>query len=362
MSDSPQSWLENLPLQAEGALDATVGHWLPPMSLALYARWWQLETWLRQLAYVELRARDGKLWDQAVSRARGRQTTDAQFSHMASTDTENPLAYLDYSQLLEIIEENWAQFAPALIRKSSWEARQEELARVRHRIGHVRRPHRDDLSRIEQTLQDLEQGAFIACASYNRRVIPGPDEHDDAVSAGWLRQQHRTAKLIDHAARQYDTHLVLRISRRPWAEWPGSSLAGAAGILWHAEFFTRNRHVDASDFWHDGSFTMARSLVVHLVADDPSHISLTFAAADDDQAIADAIGDSLETFLSVSRHGYLEDGDERRWTRRATGADYRVIHATGWNIIDETTIPITAFDAGGGVSAPISWLARAGNV
>ena len=354
MSVPDQPWPENLPSQTDHALEATVGHWLPPESLALYARWWQLETWLRQLAYVELRARDGRQWDQAVRAASGRQSQDAQFRHMTSTDTENPLAYLDYSQLQDLIERNWAQFAPALIRQPSWTARQEELARIRHRIGHVRRPHDDDLNRIEQTLRDLEQGAFVACASYNKQIIPSADEHDDAVTTGWLRQRHPAAKLIEHADSRYDTNVVLRVSRRPWARWP-DSLANASGILWHVGFFMRNRSVDVSDFWHASSFVVARSLVLHLVADDPSHVSLTFAAADDDQAIADAIGEALETFLSVSRHGYLDEDEERRWRRRALRTDYRVIHATGWNIIDETTIPISSFGAGGGVTAATSW-------
>jgi hypothetical protein len=353
-----QPWSESLPPQTESALDATIGHWLPPESLVLYARWWQLETWLRQLAYIELRARDGKQWDHAVRAALGRQSQDAQFSHMISTDTENPLAYLDYSQLQNLIEKNWAQFAPALIRQPSWTARQEEIARIRHRIGHMRRPHEDDLNRIEQTLRDLERGAFIACASYNKRITPSADKHNDAVTAGWLGQQHPTAKLIDHASSQYGTHLALTASRRPWAQWPGN-LANAAGILWHAGFFMRDRTVDISDFWHASSFAVARSLVMHLVTEDSSHISLTFAAADDDQAIADAIGDAIETFLSVSRHGYLEENEEQRWRRRAFRTDYRVIHATGWNIVDETTIPISSFGAGGGVTAAIRWLTRA---
>jgi hypothetical protein len=140
-----------------------------------------------------------------------------------------------------------------------------------------------------------------------------------------------------------------------------SNLASAPGILWHASFFMRNRHIDVSDFWHAGSFAVARPLVVHLVADDPSHISLTFAAADDDQAVADAIGDALDTFLSVSRHSYLEEDEERRWRRRALSADYRVIHATGWNIVDESTIPISVFGAGGGTTAAIRWLPTAGD-
>lgn len=354
MSVSDQPWLERLPPQTEGALDATVEHWVPSESLALYARWWQLETWLRQLAYVELRARDGTRWEQAVRAASGRQFQDAQFSHMASTDTDNPLAYLDYSQLRDLIEANWAQFGPALIRQPSWAARQEELIRIRHRIGHMRRPHADDLNRIEQTLRDLERGAFIACASYNKRITPSTDKNNDAVTVGWLREQHPTARLIEHASTQYDTHLALTVSRRPWAQWP-EDLANAPGILWHAGFFMRRRTVDIRDFWHAGSFAVARSLVVHLAAEHSSHISLTFAAADDDHAIADAIGDALETFLSVSRHGRLDENEDQRWTRRALRTDYRVIHATGWNIVDETTIPISSFGAGGGVTAAIGW-------
>jgi hypothetical protein len=352
MSDLELPWLEHLAAETEHALAATAGAWLPPESLALYARWWQLETWLRQLAYVELRARDGRQWHCTVQA--GRQSQDAQFRHMTSTDNENPLAYLDYSQLVDLIDKNWDLFAPTLIRRSSWTARQDELTRIRHRIGHVRRPHADDLNRIEQTLRDLEQGAFVACASYNHRTAPGRDKHDDAVTSGWLRQQHPTARLIDHASTQYDTHLAIEISKRPWARWP-DSLANAAGILWHVGFYMRRRAVDVSDFWHDRSFAVARSLVVHLAAYDPSHISLTFAAADDDQAIADAIGDALETFLSVSRYGRMEEDEGRRWKRRALGTDYRIIYGTGWNIVDESTIPITAFDAGGGLTAAVSW-------
>jgi hypothetical protein len=360
VSAEDHSWPENLSLQAGRALDTTVGHWVPPESLALYARWWQLETWLRQLAYVELRARDGRQWDQAVLAAAGRQSQDAQYRHMTSSDTENPLAYLDYSQLIDVIGRNWDQFDPALIRRSSWDSRQEELLRIRHRIGHVRRPHEDDLNRVEQTLRDLEQGAFIACASYNQQAAPSLDKHSDAVTTGWIARRHQVARLIDHADNQYGTSVVIRTSRRPWATRP-DNLAGAHGVLWHASFFMRNRHVDVSDFWHAGSFARARPLVLHLVADDPSQISLTFAAADEDQAVADAIGDAIETFLAESGHGYLEEDEERRWRRRALSTDYRVIHATGWNIVDETTIPISMFGAGAGITAAVKWLLRAGS-
>jgi len=57
-SEPPQ---ENDPLVQRALESATAGG-MPGQSLALYARWWQLETWLHDLAYVELRALRGIAW------------------------------------------------------------------------------------------------------------------------------------------------------------------------------------------------------------------------------------------------------------------------------------------------------------
>jgi hypothetical protein len=83
---------KTLPSQTDHPLEATVGHWLSLESLALYAVV-AAGTWFRQLAHVELPARDGRQWDQAVRAASGRQSQNARFRHMRSTDTGNPLAY-----------------------------------------------------------------------------------------------------------------------------------------------------------------------------------------------------------------------------------------------------------------------------
>jgi hypothetical protein len=145
---------------------------MPEESLAIFMRWWQLETWLRELVYVELRSMYGADWDARVTASAGRQKQDAKYLHMSSADNDNPLAYLDYSQLLQVIEAHDAQLRYALLEAGSWAGRQEELKRIRHRIGHMRKPHPDDLARLEQTLRDLERGAYIACASYNDRWVP----------------------------------------------------------------------------------------------------------------------------------------------------------------------------------------------
>ncbi|MFC8615536.1 Swt1 family HEPN domain-containing protein [Micromonospora purpureochromogenes] len=337
------------------ALVAAVANQMPAQSLALYARWWQLETWLRELAYVELRGRYGAAWVDAVKAASGRQQQDAAFTHMSGADNENPLAYLDYSQLLEVMGRHWDQFAYALLEQGSWNGRQDELKRIRHRIGHLRRPHADDLGRLEQTLRDLERGTFIALASYNRRRFVDEQKHDDPVTRGWIRGEHPTAKrLLQHAERQYETTLLVRTSRRPWAPQP-ERLAQAPGTFWHASFYMRGRTVDVRRLWYDSCLQSVRPLLVHLLADDPMHVAFTFSAADDPEAISNAIGDAFDAVLSVSRRGEPDDHYLDRWQDRARGIDYRVLTESGWNIVDESTVPISNFGAGGQTESSPAW-------
>jgi hypothetical protein len=347
-----QPWLDT---DSEYALRAVVPHVMAPVSAALYARWWQLETWLRELIYVELRAQLGTDWANAVRSANGRQAQDAAFTHMSGPDNDNPLAYLDYAQLLDVIDNHWATIGYALFEKRAWQGRQDELKRIRHRIGHLRKPHSDDLNRLEQTLRDLERGTFIALASYNDRIVPDIDKHQDAVTSGWIEGRHQDAKrLINHADRQYDTRLIVRTSRRPANRYP-EDLDGAAGILWHADFFLRDRAVDAANLWHDSALDGLRPLLVHLLADGPHHVGFTFAAVDGSADIADAIGAAFDAVLMTARLAHYGDLDYERWQRRAQGLDYRVVSQTGWNIVDDSTLPISNFGAGGGVTAKPHW-------
>ncbi len=69
---------------------------VPVQASALDARWWQLETWLRSLAYVELRARFGASWlDQIPKKVVGLAGREAQLAYMPSPDAELLVSYLD---------------------------------------------------------------------------------------------------------------------------------------------------------------------------------------------------------------------------------------------------------------------------
>ena len=343
-------WLSNLP---GTAVKTAVRNGMPADSVALYARWWQLESWLRELAYVELRAMHGQGWANVVKVAAGRQTVDASFTHMLGADSENPLAYLDYSQVIALIEDHWEQFEYALITRKAWDGRQEELKRIRHRIGHMRRPHVDDVARLEQTLRDLERGAFVALASYNRTEVPDRDVMSDAVSLGWVAGEHDDARrLVEHARRQYDTKIWVRSSRRPWASWPANTRQ-VPGLLWRVDFFVSDRWIDLSRLWYDTALESPKALLVHTMLDGPHHVAFTFSGADDGAEVADAIGNVFDAVLLSASYG--PPLDDEAALQDLHDVDFRLLIGSRWQIIDETTVPVSLFGAGAKVHAAPRW-------
>lgn len=346
----PEPTYDGIASPVRSTLDRIVANGMAASSLLLYARWWQLEGWLRDLVYTELRAKHGKDWEKTVGAATGRLKNDATFNHMAGPDSENPVAYLDYSQLLRVIDDEWTLFEKALFARSAWDGRQAELKQIRHRIAHVRRPAADDVNRIELLLRDLEGGAFTTIADYNSRFSPRPDDRNDPVADGWITRRHRDARrLVDHAQAQYGTTLQIRCSFRPWAS-PRNDLR--AGKLWHADFFLSDRGVDIGELWRDIGSTSAAGLLLDVNSAGHSHVGFTFSAADDENDIADAIGTLFEGLLTSGRVAL----DQQTWNARASvwsEMDFRIRVNTAWNIVDSTTLPIDIFGAGGGtVQAP----------
>ncbi|OJA84501.1 hypothetical protein BGV49_21595 [Burkholderia ubonensis] len=146
---------------------------MPAAASALYSRWWQLETWLRSLVYVELRSAKGAAWaDGLQSNSASRQQQDDAYRYMQTPDAQDQLAYLDAGPLLQLTHDQWPLFGSYLPAQKIWAGQIEELKAIRNRIGHCRRPHSDDLDRLEQTLRDLEGGAFRATSSFNDQSRP----------------------------------------------------------------------------------------------------------------------------------------------------------------------------------------------
>lgn len=332
--------------EVQRAIQAGWGSGMPPNASALYARWWQLESWLRSLLYVELRAQLGSKWEVTLpKRSESRQQGERDFHYMTTPDAQDRLAYADASALFQMTLDHWNLFAGTLPAKGVWTGRIEELLAIRNRIGHCRRPHSDDLARLEQTLRDLDKGAFTAAAAFNKQGRAS-ENWTDAVVDGWVRKHHEIAgRLIEHAERQYDTIFELRYSRRPWAKAPADkrTISATPGYLWHAFWFFRGgRSFHLDRFWQD--IAQSRDQLLFVCADSPSSISVSFSAMEAPDAVADVIGTCFDAALTHIGRGQPST-DLMEWQAQYTEVDPRVQVATPWSSIDESMRGITIFAA-----------------
>lgn len=341
------SW-QTLPAQVQRALTAGWNNGVPAPASALYSRWWQLETWLRSLVYVELRSAKGSAWaDELVATpSADRQQKDEEYRHMPSPDAQDQLAYLDAGPLLQLTLDQWPLFRLYLPAQKIWAGKIEELKAIRNRIGHCRRPHGDDLDRLEQTLRDLDPGAFLATSSFNDQSRPNK-EWSDVLVKDWGCGEHPTAdRLISHAESRYDTSFTLLLSRRPWAEplaLNEKHLGPRPGYVWHAVWYFRGgRSFDLSKFWRD--LGRDRNLIMLVCADSASSLQVSFSALDDQKQISDIIGRSFDAALTNLNHWPCEDG-YFEWGRRYENVDPRVHAATPWAGIDPSMHGVTLFSA-----------------
>lgn len=148
-------------------------------TLIVYARLYQLEIWLRELVYVELKANFGSDWwleaELALKRSRfggikpeKSRRADAKHPHM-STPENDPLWFLSFDALLKIVFDRklWKLFETYLTTKGLLKAKFEEIKPIRNRVAHCRSLHTDDLDRIKRLLRDIDKGLLKFCVSYN---------------------------------------------------------------------------------------------------------------------------------------------------------------------------------------------------
>jgi len=73
-------------MDAESALKRVQAAGVPIESVALYGRWWQLEVWLRELAYLVLRAAWGSTWQTEVNQRASQYAARDNLVHLVGPD------------------------------------------------------------------------------------------------------------------------------------------------------------------------------------------------------------------------------------------------------------------------------------
>jgi hypothetical protein len=306
---------------------------VPSTSLNLYAKWWQLERWLRDLAQLELQARFKREWkDQILQIHRRHERQTAGVRYMRSSDDPNALGFADLGDLRTLIDAHWDLFEYALPPQVRWTGTIDTLVAVRHRIAHCRTPHKDDLARVDQALRDLEDGVRACLQSYAawEQITAQSDPHLTTFSLGEPHQGR-----LEHARDQYETTLTLHRTKRPW------STDAKPGILYHAQFHCNKRPPDPAHVWDYLRVIEEIQDLVHLNFYAFNSVEAVFTPATPDAAVR--LIDSVLEAVLVSERPRSDEWYEN-WASAAQSLDYR-IHADDYfaNAMDLSRAPTIFF-------------------
>ena len=329
---------------------------VPHLSTLLYARWWQLETWLRELVYVELQAKYGVQWiDHLPKKAEQYEKNDQGQTYMASADGALRIAYLDVGPLFALIDSDdyWELFEGSLIDRNVWRGRVIELQKIRKSIAHCRRSHSDDALRMGQTLRDLEHGAFRSLAAFNRQFRVDANLSDPVVAA-LFGEGSTTADLIAHAQNIRDIGIQLSYSFRPWvatgSRSPGAPISGCAGYLWHMSFYYRDSWLQLDRWWKEYVEVApeVRDYIIYVTCDNLQSISISFAAVNDAEKTNCVIRHLLDGIMYFQKRPVGEDyhaWESEEIFRLSMTLDARIHLGSKWSVVGDETTPITIFQA-----------------
>lgn len=271
---------------------------------------------MRDLVYVQLRAKAGDAWDGYVQRASRPKTNDKRLTHMPTAE-ENLLSYAQLSELRSIIADNWSIFEAYLPPQNLWDAKLDEVSQIRHRIAHFRSTHADDLARVVQLLRDIDAGMWRFCTSYNNPQPVLPPAQDPVVAAfqqfdffPWTEVGNDRWARVGHADPDERILLQVEVLAMPWATW-ALPIAGREGFLYNVLIYARGRHN------HDYRRLLERTQalhkhVVHLcLGGDQKSFRLTVPAVLGTDLVSKLIAAFHDAALNALRPGLDMLADDR---------------------------------------------------
>lgn len=278
---------------------------LPDRVIATYVRLWQLERWMRRMAYVELKAAYGDDWDKGLSGDRWK-ASDKSLTHMP-TPEEDSLSYGSFSQLCEKYIDNWDLFSEYLPPKDIWEARIKELKQIRNRVAHFRSGHEDDLHRVIQFMRDIDHGFWRFCTSFNGPFPVLPPQNDPITEAfakyeqkpytmvGTTVEGHETWARVGVTDESASIDVQLQVLRRLWKEPQDKEiLVGKAGYLYNLQIYALRGRAIAFDKFLDYSKTYHKHLVYICLDALGSSIRITLPSVLGEEAIIKIVYDVIE--------------------------------------------------------------------
>lgn len=239
-------------------------------SLILYARLWQLEKWLREMVYVELKAKKGKSWFN-FNKTKNTYEADKALKHIPTAD-DNPLSFTTFAELVKLIQNNWDLFAEYLPPKHIWGVKLDEIIHIRNRVAHFRNGHIDDIERLLQLMRDVDNGFWKFCTDYNDLQPILPPERDivaqkyvDLDPFSFKEVSPNQWAKIGSAPRDLKYIVSINSIRRRWAQ-KSIVISGMPGYIYDVSIHVRdNRQFDYLRFLTAASKFKAE--IIHICLD-----------------------------------------------------------------------------------------------
>ncbi len=276
---------------------------LPPEvsddTIRAFLRLYQLETWTREMVYLELKSYYGMEWwneaEAALKRARmpvgltsKYLAKDKQHPHI-STRENDPLWFISLDSLLKIIFDAklWKLFRSYFTTKRLLRMRFEEIMPTRNRVAHCRALHAYDVDRLEQLMRDFDQGFWRFCTSYRDRYR--------------FRNKLSKNHVYNYVADREDGNIDLYLSVRPYVA--GRKIESHMGPGFVYDVVINTRHLSRY-FNYEDILKHTRSVhqfALHIMMDQSQHsLRVTFPGTLDPEVITSAI----ERYEDVAHNNY----------------------------------------------------------
>ena len=284
-------------------------------SLILYARLWQLEKWLREMVYVELKTKKGRSWFN-FNKTKNTYDADKAFNHIPTSD-DNPLSFTTFPELVKLIQNNWILFSEYLPPKHIWEVKLDEIVHIRNRVAHFRNGHTDDIERLLQLMRDIDNGFWKFCTDYNdlQPILP-PEK--DAVAQKYVDLDPFSFKevapnewaQIGSAPRDLRYIVSINSIKRRWAERV-AVIDGTTGYIYDVHIHLRdNRQFDYSKFLN--AVSKFKTDIIHVCLDTFSSTTrVTIPAVIGSDKVCKIIDDLIRiTDNSMTVHRPINSDDQ----------------------------------------------------
>ncbi len=293
---------------------------LPARVLHTYAQLWQLETWLRRMVYVELRALKGDDWAAVVRRADHPKEADGRLTHMPTPEA-SLLSYALFSEMCRIVVDHWNLFEAFLPPQEIWKAKLEEVSQIRNRVAHFRVGHSDDLHRVLQLLRDLDQGIWRFCTSYNTSEPVLPQTDDPVVSYflhldpfPWGKVGENKWARCGSADPAAKIGVTVEVICRPWAD-AATPAPDGQGLLYDVRITARKgREFDYGALLKDTKDCHQHLVYIHLDSGADS-VRVTVPAVLGSKAVISNVEQIVNVAQSAATHGdsrHSKDGAVQR--------------------------------------------------